>query len=86
MDSDFINATFEALGGLAVALSALRCYQDKQVKGIHWGTVLFFTTWGYWNVYYYPSVKQTWSGMFAYGVAAVNTIWLGLLWRYKDAS
>ena len=81
---DIINASFEALGGFFVALSAIKCYRDKQVKGIHWGTVAFFTGWGYWNMYYYQSLDQDYSAMFAYCVAAVNTVWLGLLWRYRN--
>ena len=83
MTPDFINALFECLGGLFVALSVHQLWRDNQARGVHWGTVLFFSSWGYWNLYYYPSLGQIWSGAGAIGVALVNTSWLALLWRYR---
>lgn len=80
---DLVNAGFEGLGGAAVLLSILCTIRDKQVRGVHWGTVLFFTAWGYWNLYYYPSLGQVVSGYGALGVAVMNTIWIGVLWRYR---
>lgn len=81
--NDVVNAAFECLGGFAVLLSIVKTLKDKQVRGVHWGTVVFFTTWGYWNLYYYPSLGQTISGYGALGVALMNTMWIGVFWWHR---
>ena len=59
--ADAINAAFE--GGMVFVLgrSVLQLYRDKRVAGLHWSLVAFTTTWGAWNLYYYPSLGQWWS-------------------------
>ena len=81
--NDIINASFEFVGAFAVLLSVRKAYQDKQVHGVSWLHVAFFTAWGFWNIYYYPSLDQWWS--FAAGVflVVVNCIWVGQLIYYS---
>jgi len=88
MTPDFFNGLFEFTGALMLARNVLAIYRDKLVRGVHWLPTLFFTAWGFWNLYYYPSLAQWWS--FAGGVAivAVNAVWFALmiyyLWRERD--
>lgn len=80
---DLTNGTFEALGALVILLSVRRVLKDKAVAGISVPHVVFFNAWGFWNLYYYPSLDQWFS--FAAGVAlvAANTLWVGLLIKYR---
>jgi hypothetical protein len=62
--SDVINASFEMSGGFFLILNVLKLRVDKIVRGISWITVLFFTVWGFWNIYYYAELSQ-WASWFA---------------------
>lgn len=83
MTPDFINGLFEFAGAAFLSLNVRQILHDKVVKGVHWSSTVFFTSWGFWNLYYYPSLEQWWS--FAGGVAivAVNSVWLYLIWYYS---
>ena len=80
---DIVNATFEASGGLFVALSIRRVLADKRVAGVSLIGVAFFTAWGVWNVYFYPHVGAWLSGLAAVGVCIANAAWLSLLVYYS---
>jgi len=79
---DTINGIFELFGGLFILLSIIKLHKDKKVKGISWLAVVFFTLWGYWNLYYYPHLGQTVSFWGGIGVVTMNTIWLGQMGWY----
>lgn len=83
MSPDLINGLFETLGGLFIACSCYRVIQDKQVKGISLWPVLFFNSWGFWNLFFYPAIGAWWSFLGGLGVVTANTIWTTLLIRYK---
>lgn len=73
---DIINGLFESAGGFFILLSILKLHREKQVKGVSWWHAGFFATWGYWNLYFYPSLDQWfsfWGGLF---LVAMNTVWL----------
>lgn len=75
--NDVINGVFEFSGGLSTLLNIRAIRKDKTIQGVHWSTYAFFTTWGIWNLFYYPSLNQWFS--FSGGVLIVlgNLIWLG---------
>ena len=81
--ADIVNGAFEVAGGLAVVQNCRRLTRDKQVRGIDWRVTGFFTVWGLWNLYFYPSLHQWFS--FAGGVVIVlgNFWWLSLAVRYR---
>jgi hypothetical protein len=76
---DIINGTFETLGGLAVGLSIRQLLRDRRVAGYHWGSLVYFTSWGYWNIYYYPALDQWVSAVGATMTALANTVYLGMI-------
>lgn len=80
--ADIINALFEFAGGFFILLHCRQAYKDKAVAGVSIPAVIFFSAWGYWNLYYYPSLDQWWS--FAGGIFIVltNTLWVLLLLKY----
>jgi len=80
---DLINGLFETSGALFILLSIIKTLKDKEVKGVSWLHVSFFSGWGIWNLFYYPFLGQWLS--FCGGVAIVisNTVWCTLLIYYS---
>jgi hypothetical protein len=79
--ADLINGTFELGGGILCWLNVQRLRKDLQIQGVDWRVNAFFSAWGFWNLFYYPSLHQ-WAS-FAGGVLLVlaNTTWVVLaLW------
>jgi hypothetical protein len=76
MTPDIINGAFEACGAAMLALNVQRVWRDRALAGVHWAPTLFFTSWGFWNLFYYPSLNQ-WAS-FAGGCALVtmNAAWI----------
>jgi len=81
--ADFVNGSFEACGGLFILLSILQVLKDKAVHGVNWIHPAFFSAWGFWNLYYYPSLGQWISFWGGVGVVTMNTIWVVLLIKYR---
>jgi hypothetical protein len=83
MTPDFINGALELIGSFMLWANVLRLHRDKKTHGVTWYATGFFMGWGYWNLYYYPSLGQWWS--FSGGVSLVlaNTIWLGQMLYYR---
>ncbi len=88
MTNDVINGSFELVGGCLLVLNCIRLYKDKKVTGISCAPVIFFSAWGLWNLYYYPSLGQWFSFLGGLLIVTVNTIWLGMVgyyaWRVKS--
>ena len=79
---DIINALFEVLGSVAAWTNVSRLMRDKEVRGVYWPTVLFFSVWGFWNLLYYPSLGQIWSAVAGAVLALGNTMWVLLAISY----
>jgi len=82
---DMINAAFEFGGFLALVPSIMAIMRDKRVYGMSLLTPLFFTSWGWWNLFYYPSLDQVWSAVAAGLLASANSVYLALLFKYRRA-
>lgn len=79
---DLINGIFESAGGFFIALSVYKLHCEKKVRGVSWIHVAFFSSWGFWNLFYYPHLGQWasfWGGLF---LVTVNLIWLGQIVYY----
>lgn len=86
MNFDVINGIFEIVGALFILLNIRRIYLDKQLKGVSWLPTVFFSSWGFWNLFYYPSLNQWYS--FAGGIlmVATNNFWLEQILYYSAIS
>lgn len=58
-------------------LNVYTVFRDRAVKGIHLGSMFFFTSWGLWNLYYYPHLHQWWSFTGGCSLALANCVWVG---------
>ncbi|HLP97510.1 MAG TPA: hypothetical protein VK149_03595 [Sideroxyarcus sp.] len=82
---DLINGLFEIGGGVFVLNHCRVLYADKQVRGVSLVSVAFFSLWGCWNLYYYPSLNQPLSFYGGLFVTAANALYLGMACRYRFA-
>lgn len=80
---DLVNASYEAMGGLMNLLNVKTLRKDKKLAGVRILPSAFFTSWGLWNLYYYPHLGQWLSftgGLFLF---VVNMWWIGLAFYYR---
>lgn len=82
---DLINGLFECSGGFFILLSVLQLYREKLVRGVSWKHAAFFSTWGYWNLFFYPHLDQWLSFAGGAFLVAVNTLWLAQIVYYRRA-
>lgn len=79
---DLTNALFELGGGLVQIFNILKLKKDKIVRGLYWPTVLFFSCWGVWNMFYYNHLQQSLSWYAGILLASTNGIWLIMMLYY----
>jgi len=83
MWADIINASFAMLAGIAVLNHCRTVIKHKEVAGVSILSTAFFTVWGVWNLYYFPSLGQWWSFYGGLIVVFANTLWVFLLIKYR---
>lgn len=83
---DPINGAFELVGAGLILLHCRQLVRDGQSKGVALAPFVFFTAWGYWNLYYYPAVGCWWSFAGGLCVVATNTLYVGMLLWYRRAA
>jgi hypothetical protein len=82
MMNDTINGVFEGVMGVFLCRSVYLLWLHKTVRGVSFWSVFWPMLWGYWNLYYYPSLGQTWSFAGGLLVVAANTAWIILALVY----
>jgi hypothetical protein len=80
--TDLINSLFEAFAALAILNHARIGIKNKNVGGVSISSTAFFTAWGIWNVWYYPSIEQYYSFCAGMAVLLANFVWLTVLYRF----
>jgi uncharacterized membrane protein YfcA len=81
--SDLINGIIEFISSLFVILNIIKLYKDKEVKGVSIICTIFFTSWGIWNIYFYPANKLYLSFIGGLFIALFNSIWVGQMFYYN---
>ena len=81
--NDIVNGLFELVGSILVWTNVYKLHKDKKISGIFWPVTAFFATWGFWNLYYYPSLGQMWSFYGGLILVVGNTIWVIMAVYYK---
>lgn len=82
MTRDLINGLLETGGALITLLSVRQILRDRVMRGFHWGPTIFFTGWGVWNLYFYPSIGMPLSTVGAALLVLVNAGYLALMLRF----
>ncbi len=73
---DMINGLFEFIAAPFILLSIIKLHREKKVRGVSYIHVLFFTFWGFWNLFYYPHLEQWVSFFGGIAIVFVNSIWV----------
>lgn len=84
MIGDVVNGLFESVGALTQVLNVRRICQDRQVRGVDWRFTVFFAAWGFWNLYYYPSLHQWVSFGAGIVMTGANVVWVLYALYYRS--
>lgn len=83
MTPDLINGAFEAVGGICSWLTVSRYLKERKVSGIFWPAAFYYSTWGIWNLFYYPALHQPISFVCGVFLSSGTVTWLLLVIRDK---
>lgn len=86
MTADLINGLFEAFAGIFVLNHCRVLRRDRAVAGVSIGSVAFFTAWGVWNLFYYPTLGQSLSFIGGLFVVVANGLYVGMLLSYSKGT
>lgn len=81
--NDVINGGFEFISGLFCLINVFRLLKDKIVMGVSAIPTGFFSLWGIWNLYYYPTLNQWFSFIGGIFLVSINVWWLYLVFYYE---
>jgi len=79
---DLINGLFEFFAGFFILLHCRRLYKDKKVRGVSIVAIIFFTSWGFWNLFYYPHLGQWISFFGGLFIVSANSVWIWMMVYY----
>ena len=81
--ADTANGIFEFGGACLMWTNVPKLLRDKQIRGINWQVTTFFALWGWWNLYYYPSLHQWLSTIGGAVMVFANTTWVVIAIKYR---
>lgn len=83
MVGDIINGCFEGFSSLFILNHVRVLWKTRQAYGISLTSNLFFTAWGIWNIYYYPSLDQMVSFYAGIAILLANICWNFSIWYIR---
>ena len=84
MSPDILNGLFEFSGTLFVLLNVRTIYRAKKLVGFNPSVLVFFTSWGFWNLFYYPHLGQIFSAIASGALCAANLTYTILAIKYRE--
>ncbi len=81
---DLVNGAFEFFGGAVNWLNVRQLLRDKKLRGVSKIPAVVFTSWGIWNLFYYPHLDQWLSFTGGLVIVGANAVWVALAWRYRN--
>jgi hypothetical protein len=72
MTPDGINGAFEVIGSVAVWANFCAVVKDRGYAGTRWPMMVFFMSWGMWNLYFYPHLGQAISFYASWSLSLAN--------------
>lgn len=83
MIADFIMGLIQLVSAGFMGISVWQLYKAKLVRGISAITVSFWVAWGFWDLYYFPSLGQWWAFAGAVAVTLINMLYVYLIVTYN---
>ena len=81
---DIINGGLTLAGSAGLWLNVKTAFRDKLIRGVHKLPTAFFSVGGFWNIYYYRHLNQTFSLACSLSLALANLSWLFLMIVYSS--
>ena len=81
--ADSVNGSYELIGGFFMLVNCVKLFMDKELRGTTLISAIFFCSWGYWNLYYYPLLSQWMSTIGASFLTIFNTAWIFMAIYYS---
>jgi len=82
--NDVINSGFVFVAGFFYILNLYKLYVDKDVKGISKLSILFFSIWNIWTLFFFIQVSEFWWTIAAYVmVTLLNLVYIFLMFKYS---
>lgn len=82
MSPDLVNGLFEFVGSCFTWMNVRAVCRAKGYAGYYLPGMVFFTSWGVWNLYYYPSLGQWWSFLGGACITLANLLWIAVMAYY----
>ena len=82
MSHDLVNGLFEFVGSLFTWANVRAVWLAKGYSGYYLPGMVFFTSWGLWNLFYYPALGQWWSTFGGACITLANLCWIGSMWWF----
>lgn len=79
MSNDLVNGCFELFGAMFVFNHCWVLTRRKSSAGVSSLSLAYFIGWGFWNLYYYPSLDQQLSFYAGILLSIANLIYLVLV-------
>ena len=83
MNTDTINGLFEFIAAGFLIFNCFKIYKDKCIRGVCAFPFVIYTIWGFWNLFFYPSVGCWLSFFGGICVVCINSIYCLQLWHYR---
>ena len=80
---DMVNSFFPFVGSIFVILNIIKMHKDKELKGSHWFSPLFFYCGQIWGAYFMYTLHKWWSLAGAIVLTFFNFVWYFTMLYYK---
>tara|TARA_Y100000356_G_C11247594_1_gene284937 strand:- start:768 stop:1034 length:267 start_codon:yes stop_codon:yes gene_type:complete len=81
---DKINSAFIFVASIFYFLNLITLIKDKDVKGISKLSILFFSIWNIWTLFFFIQVSEFWWTIAAYVmVTLLNLVYIFLMFKYS---
>lgn len=84
MSADTVNGLFELFATFFILNHCLVLHKEKKVRGVSIISTVFFTGWGFWNMFYYPHLGQLLSYYGSIFVCIANLVWVSQMVYYRQ--
>jgi hypothetical protein len=82
---DVMNFLFGVFASILTYQNVKEAKAHNQIKGMHWYSTAFFTSWASFQMYMYYNIHMYMSMIGNFAILSVDIYWLYLYWSFKKA-
>jgi len=84
LTSDIINGLYELLASIFLSLNIYATYKAKKSVGINILSIIFFSSWGMYNLFFYHINHLCYSFYGGIAMVTVNLTWIFFILKYRN--